>query len=187
MQIYICLSWWRFIVGNPGLKTCVTCNFFRPSTMYVLLPLWNTLLRIDMVVWVQTNVDIKNEYITLKSNGHHDTYHDTCHTIITLSIFCKIFTKTPHSWPVRLRMAGIILYVRSANERRCYIVTSSLLGWAHTQNDPSVCQNILWIQSMIYLRHCRTIFTLDHVIRRADCMLITARSQKFSQNLKETA
>ena len=27
----------------------------------------------------------------------------------------------------------------SANERRCYIVTPSLIGWAHTQND-------LWFQ-----------------------------------------
>ena len=32
--------------------------------------------------------------------------------------------------------AGIILYMHPANERRCYIVTSSLIGWVHTQNDP---------------------------------------------------
>ena len=32
--------------------------------------------------------------------------------------------------------AGIILCMRSANERRRYIITSSLNGWAHTQNDP---------------------------------------------------
>ena len=31
---------------------------------------------------------------------------------------------------------GIILCMRAANERRCYIVTSSPIGWAHTQNDP---------------------------------------------------
>ena len=30
---------------------------------------------------------------------------------------------------------GIILGMGSANERRRYIVTSSLIGWAHTQND----------------------------------------------------
>ena len=34
--------------------------------------------------------------------------------------------------------AGIILCMRPANERRRYIVTSSLIGWAHTQNDPSL-------------------------------------------------
>ena len=31
---------------------------------------------------------------------------------------------------------GIVLYMRPANERRRYNVTSSLNGWAHTQNDP---------------------------------------------------
>ena len=30
----------------------------------------------------------------------------------------------------------IILCMRPASERRCYIVTSSLIGWVHTQNDP---------------------------------------------------
>ena len=30
----------------------------------------------------------------------------------------------------------IILYMRPANERRRYSVTSSLIGWAHTQDDP---------------------------------------------------
>ena len=33
---------------------------------------------------------------------------------------------------------GIILWVGPANERRCYIVTSSFIGWAHTQNDPCI-------------------------------------------------
>ena len=31
---------------------------------------------------------------------------------------------------------GIILGMGSTNERRRYIVTSSLIGWAHIQNDP---------------------------------------------------
>ena len=31
--------------------------------------------------------------------------------------------------------AGIILFMRSANGRRCHNVTSSLIGWAHSQND----------------------------------------------------
>ena len=40
----------------------------------------------------------------------------------------------------RLSLAGrihkrIILWMRPANERRRYIVTSSLVGWAHTQNE----------------------------------------------------
>ena len=34
------------------------------------------------------------------------------------------------------RKSGIILGMGSANERHCYIVTVSLIDWAHTQNDP---------------------------------------------------
>ena len=37
---------------------------------------------------------------------------------------------------VRHSGTGIILYMHPANERRRYIVTSSLIGWAHAQNDP---------------------------------------------------
>ena len=33
---------------------------------------------------------------------------------------------------------GIILYMHPTNERRRYIVTSSLIGWVHTQNNPCI-------------------------------------------------
>ena len=32
--------------------------------------------------------------------------------------------------------SGIILRIRPPNERRRYNVTSFLIGWVHTQNDP---------------------------------------------------
>ena len=35
-------------------------------------------------------------------------------------------------------LPGMILCMCPANERRCYIVTSSPIGLAHTQNDPWV-------------------------------------------------
>ena len=38
-----------------------------------------------------------------------------------------------------LYFAGIISCMRPANERRRYIVTSSLIGWAHTQISPWFC------------------------------------------------
>ena len=40
---------------------------------------------------------------------------------------------------VLLAHAGIILCMRPANERRCYNVTSSLIGWVHARNDPCPC------------------------------------------------
>ena len=38
----------------------------------------------------------------------------------------------------RTQSAGIILFMRPANEGRRYSVTPSLIGWTHTQNDPWV-------------------------------------------------
>ena len=38
---------------------------------------------------------------------------------------------------------GIILDMGSANERRRYIIMSSLIGWAHSQNDPCKALPIL--------------------------------------------
>ena len=43
-------------------------------------------------------------------------------------------------WTIQYKMAGINLCMCPANERRRYIVTSSLIGWAHTQNDPWTIQ-----------------------------------------------
>ena len=40
-----------------------------------------------------------------------------------------------------LSSSGIILCMRPANGRRRYNVTSSLIGWTHTQKDPSQVEN----------------------------------------------
>ena len=39
-------------------------------------------------------------------------------------------------FPTELQYPEIILCMHATNERRCYNVMSSLIGWAHTQNDP---------------------------------------------------
>ena len=53
-------------------------------------------------------------------------------------------------WPVQgiIRGEGVeivqgsFLWMHSANKGRCYIVTSSLIGWVHSQNDP-----LLWMDA----------------------------------------
>ena len=45
---------------------------------------------------------------------------------------------------------GINLWMCPANDRRRYIVTSSLIGWAHTPNDP--CCAYLWASTISTLR-----------------------------------
>ena len=48
---------------------------------------------------------------------------------------------------------GIISWMHPANKRRCYIVTSSLIGWAHSQNDPCTShhQYYRWFQHSHHL------------------------------------
>ena len=70
----------------------------------------------------------------------------------------------PHS----SKLSGIILCKCPANERRHYIVPSSLIDWAHTQNDPWTMNvsNQLTMQEVncacyihnlqLFLRNCRT-------------------------------
>ena len=38
-------------------------------------------------------------------------------------------------------ITGLILGLRPANERRCYFVTTSLIGWAQTLNQPCIILN----------------------------------------------
>ena len=50
----------------------------------------------------------------------------------------------------RQNIAGIILFMCPTNERRRYSVTSSLIGWAHKQNDPCR-QNYLLQNIYVYI------------------------------------
>ena len=59
-----------------------------------------------------------------------------------------------------LLCSGVILGMGSANERRRYIVTSSLIGWADTQNDPWcwICW-VTWISMrLVYWRGSPWLF-----------------------------
>ena len=45
--------------------------------------------------------------------------------------------------------AGIILWVRQANERRRYSVMLPLIGWAHTQNDLCIWRSLIFTMFLI--------------------------------------
>ena len=55
-----------------------------------------------------------------------------------------------------LYLKGIILGMHPANERRRYTVTSPLIGWAHTQNDPCF--------SSIFTEVCSLGFSWQYII-----------------------
>ena len=56
---------------------------------------------------------------------------------IRWSFDCLIFIME-----ISIPVIGIILYMHPANERRSYNVTSSLIGWVHTWNDPCCKDNL---------------------------------------------
>ena len=61
-----------------------------------------------------------------------------------------------HLWKIlHNNLTGIKLCMRPANERRRYIVTSSLIGWVHTQNDPCTqIINAIWSAQIFLGRFC---------------------------------
>ena len=71
--------------------------------------------------------------------------------------------KTPQFLPQLLcaksRENKIILYMRPANDRQCYIVTSSVIGWAHTLNDP--CQSYMSLQPVVCCNVLRWTYFLS--------------------------
>ena len=56
------------------------------------------------------------------------------------------------------KICGLILCMGSANEIRCCIVTSSLIGWAHTQDDPWYAHG-LWCYGKTLWRHQMETFS----------------------------
>ena len=69
--------------------------------------------------------------------------------------------------------AGMILFMCSANERWCNIVTSSPIGWAHTQNDPCC----VWMSSPVL-----QTFILYVLVIEVHIMLIKGLFQLFVLN-----
>ena len=81
--------------------------------------------------------------------GSSDTMRRTG-TKINMLRSCKWFLYGQES-----NDAGVILCMCSANERRRYNVTSSLIGWAHSQNDP--CDGITWCPPHNTLTHHKNV------------------------------
>ena len=64
--------------------------------------------------------------------------------------------------------ARIILCLHPANERRRYIVTSSLIGWVHTQNDPCPCWCNNTPENFAIIELCNSLASLGshwHILR----------------------
>ena len=68
-----------------------------------------------------------------------------------------------------LSIPGIILSMGSANERRRYYVTPSLIGWTHTQNDPCIQMRLYW---NVFVSTCLFIWNNFHSWSCMSCGII---------------
>ena len=94
---------------------------------------WRYIVTSSLIGWAHTQNDACNVH---KSQPYSILISEP------LGIKCKLeklerlrSEDTPCHLMICLTNAGTILCMPAANERWCYIVTSSLIGWAHTQND----------------------------------------------------
>ena len=73
---------------------------------------------------------------------HHQNHYHLWHGMVLHIHQIVFFIET-----MKYTYAGVILGMGSANERRRYNVTSSLIGWAHTQNDHGI-----WWEYVMHVR-----------------------------------
>ena len=77
--------------------------------------------------------------------------------------------------------SGIILCMHPANERRCYNVTLSLIGWAHTQNEPWISLGLLscsattirWKNRLLNPKQARSDLSIGHLKDRLFMFIIS--------------
>ena len=119
---------------------------------------------------------VDNSYVGYAQNYPHDSWF----ALFRYGLLILDFTQALHgyltSWLSQwkcnnLDKSGVNLGIGSANERRRYIVTSSLIGWAHIQN---MARSITWIRSEISYNHNKTklnkIFNWNYKNKDGNCV-----------------
>ena len=99
--------------------------------------------------------DHRDRILNLRAGFNLDFPHKSCHGLISTMLSGTIWNDITCADTL-----GIILCMRPANERRRYIVTPSLIGWAHTQTD-----HWFWISSRVVanlLFNIMLMMTLKH-------------------------
>ena len=79
-------------------------------------------------------------------------------------------------------LAGIILYMHPANERRRYNVTSSLIGWMHILNDPCFGISLLqwfWYKFWIWVVGHKMGQQQFFFLIREFCMFISIENNSY--------
>ena len=120
------------------------CQDFRADSRHAPSQ-WETSLQSNTIShWLGTNLESAPSFdMIFLQNPHKRQRKCSSPMRAACGIFCVssyfVYCHCCISWnivPYWTMLHGIILCMHPANERRRYIVTSSLIGWAHIQNDP---------------------------------------------------
>ena len=103
-------------VSNHQRYNCLLNRLFRHRSKKIL--------KFHVTVFCEGNSPVTGEFPTQMASNAEKVSISWRHHVI-----CLFDWHHPH-------LSVIILGMGSANERWHYIVMSSLIGWAHTQNDP---------------------------------------------------
>ena len=134
--IYYC-AFLPCLVSSPS--PCVPCIDAGMSTGHYAVAyalLYYAILTVE---------SIRNCSLLIGTLGEIGLLHIDCYTAPDWWLWVSVGKIAKMLWFLSLGMhhAGTILCMRPANERQCYIVTSSLIGWGHTQNDLWQCRPFL--------------------------------------------
>ena len=113
----------------------------------------NLVFSVPGTIWQRWKIEIS----ILKKKYEALTKIFLRHSEVTLNIYYSaVFLQLHCCQKIRgNNEAAVILSMCPANERRRGIVTSSLIGWAHTQNDPWWSRtNETWIRFFVVNTSC---------------------------------
>ena len=97
--------------------------------------------------------------------------HDNAWSVTKVFSVHELLLRTYVKW-LEYELAGIILCMRPANEKRPYSVTSFLIGLAHTQNDP-------WIRTRKLYSGSYCVNDIDGLVQ--DCSISIALAMETQQ------
>ena len=152
-----------FVFVSVPVSVCMSVRRIRPcvclsvSVCLFIYPFVSLSVRLpaflyNIILW--SGIFDNRRHITV-GNGKMDKLHAVTSWIFTQTrtpdyVYSDIYTFVSYAWSIAVichSQSGIILCMRPANERRRYIVTSSLIGWAHAQNDPCQCNRSMCLET----------------------------------------
>ena len=172
---------------NLSQNIAIRCHYYMISYIIILHTTWRTAIYIISCPWkhqistllalCEGNPLVTSGFPSQRASNVGSismSWHHIPSIHPSISIFRWGCCPYPILWD--WQCIGIIQGMHSANERWRYIVTSSLIGWAHTQNHPWCSMSILDKQKTRIINSSQCTY---HPMRRFIIRCITTMDSKW--------